>query len=122
MPKSTAKSTRGKPVKPYDDFPLFAHASGRWAKKIRGQMEYFGTWGAGWQKALDNYLAWKDDLYAGRRPAKQGNGRLTIRDLCNAFRESKEGKLQTGELVEQTLGDYLESIDRIIRVLGKTVA
>ena len=122
MSKSTAKSTPGKPAKPYDDFPLFAHASGRWAKKIHGRMEYFGSWEAGWQKALDNYQAWRDDLYAGRRPAKQGSGRLTIRDLCNAFRESKEGKRNTGELVQQTLTDYLASIERIIRVFGKTVA
>ena len=72
MPKSTANTTKQKPVQPYDDFPLFPHASGRWAKKIHGRTEYFGSWEAGWQKALDNYQAWRDDLYAGRRPAKQG--------------------------------------------------
>lgn len=122
MTKSTAKSTREKPVKPYDDFPLFPHATGRWAKKIRGQLEYFGSWEDGWQKALENYQAWKDDLYAGRRPQRHNTGRLSIRDLCNAFRESKEGKVQTGEIKQETLNDYLESIDRIIRVFGKTVA
>jgi hypothetical protein len=122
MAQSNAKSARAKPVKPYEDFPLFPHASGRWAKKIRGQLEYFGSWDDGWQQALDNYQAWKDDLYAGRRPAKSDLGRLTIRGLCNAFRESKETKLATGELVQQTLDDYLESINRIIHVFGKTVA
>lgn len=122
MSKSTAKTTHGKPVKPYDDFPLFPHATRRWAKKIKGRLEYFGSWEDGWQKALDNYQAWKDDLYAGRRPQKDSNGRLTNRDLCNAFRESKEGKVGTGEIKQETLDDYLESVDRIIRVLGKTVA
>ena len=58
---------RERPAKPYPDFPLFPHATGRWAKKIRGRFAFFGPW-ADAQGALERYLAERDDLMAGRVP------------------------------------------------------
>lgn len=62
-----------KPKKPRPEFPLFLHATGRWAKKIRGQMHDFGPWPDP-DAALTKYLEQKDALHAGRR--KVGEGRL----------------------------------------------
>lgn len=32
------------PAKPFPSYPLYAHRSGQWAKKIRGPARYFGPW------------------------------------------------------------------------------
>jgi hypothetical protein len=48
-----------KPAKPRPDFPLFPHASGRWAKKVCGKVANFGKVADDpkGKKALDKWLA-----------------------------------------------------------------
>jgi integrase len=108
--RSKSKPLR-KPSKPYPDFPLFPHANGHWAKKIRGKLHYFGRW-ADWQAALDLYQAQRDDLHAGRTPRASRDG-LTVSDLCNRFLTGKQALLDNGELSPRTFQDY----HRIARVL-----
>jgi integrase len=106
-----------KPAKPYPDFPLYAHASGRWAKKIRGVLKYFGPW-ADPDGALANYLDRKNDLHAGRTPRADA-GELTVKDLVNAFLNSKQNSVDAGELKQRTWNTYKETTDFMIGEFGK---
>jgi integrase len=105
-----------KPAKPHEDFPLYAHASGQWVKKIRQRIYYFGPW-ADPQAALEKYLRQKDELLAGRTPSS-GEG-LTVRQLVNSFLNSKQRLLDCGEIRQSTFQDYHDNCDRVLRVFGK---
>jgi hypothetical protein len=74
MTQHIAFNGRGeKPTKARPDLPLFPHATGRWAKKIKGKLHYFGKW-ADPDAALARYVEELDDLYAGREPCRKGEG------------------------------------------------
>jgi integrase len=117
MSKSKRRRSKDKPDKPYPDFPLFPHATKRWAKKIRGKMYYFGPWSDP-DGALNKYLEQKDDLFAGRKPRRAADG-FTVRDLCNEFLNSKRHLVDTRELKPRTFGEYKAATDRIIDAFGR---
>jgi hypothetical protein len=117
MLKFTRRRSKDKPNKPYQDFPLFPHATKRWAKKIRGKMYYFGPWDD-WKAALNKYEEEKDALYAGRKPRKDEDG-LAVRDLCNRFLNTKRHLLDTRELAQRTWDDYKDATDQIVEAFGK---
>ena len=73
---STRRRTPKKPTKPRPDFPLFPHARGYWAKKVRGQLRYFGKI-AGDPKgeiAVNLWLDQKDALLAGQSRERLATG------------------------------------------------
>src|SRR5205085_4235554 len=94
---STAGTDTGKPAKPYPDFPLFPHATKRWAKKIRGQMVYFGPWDDP-DGALEKYNQQKDDLHAGREPRATDRHEATVKQVVNEFLADKAARIESGEL------------------------
>ena len=121
MTQVTRKTTVVKPKKPHKDFPLFPHATKRWAKKIRGKTHYFGKWNDP-DGALQKYLTEKDDLHSGRVPQKAKPGELTVADLCNRFLAAKRAKLDNGELSEKSYSDYFRTCRRLVGVFGKSRA
>lgn len=108
---------RSKPSKPNPDFPLFAHATRRWAKKIRGQMYCFGPWSDP-DAALTKYLEQKEALHSGRKPREASAG-TTIRELCNAFLSAKKSLVDSGELTNRSWQDYKAGCDLLVARFGK---
>src|SRR5262245_29838612 len=108
-PNSTPPPRGGKPAKPYPDFPLFPHATGRWAKKIRGKMHYFGPW-ADPDGALTKYLEQRDALHAGRTPRPDPEA-LTVKALANTFLNHKGDLRDAGELSPRMWVQYKETCD-----------
>jgi integrase len=114
---STAPAAPSKPAKPYPDFPLFPHATRRWAKKIRGQLHYFGPWDDP-DGALVKYLEQKDDLHAGRTPRPDPQT-LRVKDIANLFLNAKEEAVKAGEMSPRTRADYGSIMDLLVQGLGK---
>src|SRR5712671_485028 len=94
-----------KPTKPYPDFPLFPHATKRWAKKIRGKLIYFGAWNDP-DAALDKYLKEKDALHAGKRPREEVSTGVTVKEVCNRFLNAKQCRVDSGEMTNRSWQDY----------------
>lgn len=107
-----------KPAKPYEDFPLFAHASGRWAKKIRGKLQYFGKWADGADAAFEKYQQQKDDLHAGKTP-RADTSALTVRDLAEDFLKFKKSVVESAELTQRSWDDYKAATDILVSHFGK---
>ncbi len=114
---SSTSAVPGKPLKPYPDFPLFPHAAGVWAKKIRGKMHYFGPW-AEPDAALAKYLEQKDALHAGRKPREATDG-ITVKELCNRFLNAKRALVESGELTNRSWEDYKAVCDLLVPHFGK---
>jgi hypothetical protein len=127
--KPRSRKAADRPKKPYAEFPLTPHASGKWMKKIRGKIHYFGNWakrvdgklvraeGDGWEQALALYKAQADDLHAGRTPRLNAD-RFTVAGLCNRFLAAKQRKLESGEIGQRMFGEYKATTDRLVATFG----
>ena len=116
-----AKTKPIRPRKPRPDFPLFPHARGYWAKKVKGRLHYFGKVASDpqGQAALDLWIAQKDDLLAGRKPRAKRPDEITVRTLANAFLTHKQDLVNAGELSQWTFQEYHNTCARLVKALGR---
>lgn len=118
MAKSTATSA---PRKPRPDFPLFVHQTGRWAKKVRGKLLYFGKTSddPNGERAVAKWLDERDELLAGRTPRKNDGG-LTVADLVNSFLTDRKRRMDAGDITARTFSEYHKAGGRVIDAFGRT--
>lgn len=134
MAKFTKSHKSGKPEKPYPTFPLYAHNSGRWAKKILGKTLFFGHWG----RKQGNVVVQVDEIQASAREAQKefdrqwpylsegrtaplvesGEG-ITVAELCNKFLNSKLLLVESDELSLHSFSEYHRSCSKLIEALGE---
>src|SRR5205823_3121625 len=101
----------------YPAFPLYSHATRRWAKKIRGKTYFFGPWDDP-DGALAKYTAEKDALHAGKKPREASTG-VTIKELANAFLNAKQVLVDSGELTRRSWDDYKAACELVVEKFGK---
>lgn len=111
LSKFARSAKPAKPEKPYPTFPLSAHASGKWCKKVRGKLFYFGNW-ADPDAALNEWLANEDVI---RATGERGHveGQYDIGWLVNAFLDSKKQQQDQGDLSQRAFNDYFQACERI---------
>ena len=107
-------------AKPHPDYPLTAHPSGRWCKKVRGKIWFFGKIDDH-QAALEKWLEQKDDLLAGRIPrARRANASsVTLRELVNRFLNTKATLRDAGDLSLWTWHSYSENCGQLVAFFGR---
>jgi hypothetical protein len=111
-------TTAAPPAKPRPDFPLHAHASGQWARKIRGRRYCFGVW-ADPDAAEKRYREQAEALHAGRKPRESPEG-ATVKDACNAFLYAKQSLVDAGESSPRTWDGSKGACDFQVERLGKS--
>ena len=111
-----------KPKKPYAEFPLFAHQSKQWAKKIKGRMWYFGTWDNP-TAALEKYNAEVHEIQAGRDPRRTrghvSSGELSVYDMCNLYLARQQQRAKSGTVSSRHFSDCLRSCKLVTDHFGK---
>lgn len=114
-----------KPAKPSPDFPLYAHSSGQWAKKIKGQTIYFGLWSDP-EAALKLYDRERGDWEAGRDPRQviqpddidPARG-VRLGDGCNLFLDSCLQRVRSGSLSQRSYDDYRRTLGIVLSVIDR---
>ncbi|MDB5304503.1 MAG: Phage integrase family protein [Phycisphaerales bacterium] len=82
---------------PIERFPTTARPDGRFQKRIRGRLHYFGLHGDR-KTALAEYERIKHDLYAGRLPraAASDDANTTVKELIYRFLDERLAEVKAG--------------------------
>jgi len=94
--------------KPFEDFPLHWHKTGRWRKKFRGRHYYFNA------DAVRSYDEWKvleDSLLSGEAPpAERGRRPMVLQHAIDTFLAYQHNRFARDEIGPAQMGKYVKEI------------
>ncbi|MEZ6115476.1 MAG: site-specific integrase [Pirellulaceae bacterium] len=105
------------PAKPSPDFPLTPHRSGKWCKKHKGRLYYFGRWDDPDEAKAEYEHCWP--YIVSGKPIPPNLDRLTLEDFCNLFLEAKDANVESGELSARSFRDYRATCKRLVEYMGR---
>ena len=115
----TTKQKATKPATPYPAFPLTAHNSGQWCKKIKGKRYYFGPWSFP-DAALARYLSEAEQLQSGDgRPAASIADTLTVQELANQYIANRQQQVDQGLFRVVSFQAVEKTSRRLVEHFGK---
>lgn len=128
----TGRKRTARPAPPKGS-PIFPHASGHWAKKVKGQLYYFGPWGKREKgelicmphcgehaSALARYENEIEDIRRGRKHRRSYDpDGFRLDELCNRWISMKKRKMETGEISARTFKECNEASELLIATFGK---
>lgn len=112
--KTPAKRRKGKPAAD-KGLPIWQRSDGRWCRKIKGVVHYFGT---DREKALEEWARVGADKLAGRTTRAKGD-ELVVGDLCERFLNTKRALVASSELSPRTFGLYHSNCGKLVAQFGK---
>ncbi len=124
------------PEKPWPDFPLWAHQSGRWGRKFgKTKFRFYGRWGrkvggvivlvddieASAAEALKEYQrCWPYHSQGQDAPDEDAGETYTVADLANDFLADKKSLTDSGELSAHSFSEYYRTCAVLVQEFGKT--
>lgn len=109
---------RKNPIDPIERFPLKPRADGRFQKRIRNRLYYFGFDGNR-TEALREYDRAKHDLYAGRAPHVPADDDVTtLKDLGRMFLDDRWAEVRAGRLDKDWYAQHERALERFAAFVG----
>ena len=98
-----------------DKFPFTLHPTGRYCKKIKGKLYYFGN---DKKVALQKYLEQAAYLHTGRGARPKSNNNLSLKTLCNLYLDHQESWAAIGEIKVRHLNDQTSILRNLVKFIG----
>ena len=131
-------TANARPDRPYAKFPLSAHKTGQWKKRVGGKDLYFGRWydadagrrwgsldqvdpsGRMWRAALEEYNTFARRQSDDRLMAAKSSD-VAIEVVALAFLTAEHDRLDAGDIKPRTYGGHRDALKRLLDGIGRDV-